>query len=421
MRKMKKIVALVTGILVLGVTPLTLVGCGSGGGAEEPVQFFIADDQGGAVAAMVERYNKETEGNVELVEIPYSDFDTRISNMIQAGEFPGIVRHPGVDYTWRDHLLDLTDVANSNGVRYDLSVRDENDDIRALAFDLTVVGMFINTTLFEAAGVDWPETEEDIWRWDEFLDALDTVIDNSDARYGLVIDGSDHRLRAFVYQHGGMGFFTEDGGETYTTDAATIAAMERFVELNDDRMIPRSVWLTGESAASMFGSGQVAAHMSGSWQVQDYSETIGDFEWRPIYMPYQEVRGTNLGGNFIAAFEGSGQEEGALAFLNWLYTPENYADLMVLGGYLPVIEDLEIPYDEAIKEMFDVFVKEMEAAGPISSEQMISGTTRALYGQRGLTGVWRDAMVRLLNDEITMETLLEEVTEDYRQADEVSE
>src|SRR5699024_415929 len=148
------------------------------------------------------------------------------------------------------------------------------------------------------------------------------------------------RLRAFLYQHGSDDFYEENGA--YTTNSETKEASQKFVDLNDDRIMAKSVWTAGEDTASMFTSGLVAAYMSGSWQIVDFTETITDFEWKSVYMPYEDVRSTNLGGNYLIAFDGSGQEEEAKEFIDWLYEKENYEELAKLGGYLPVIADAEI-------------------------------------------------------------------------------
>src|SRR5699024_9767042 len=128
-------------------------------------------------------------------------------------------------------------------------------------------------------------------------------------------------------------------------NSETKEAIQKFVDLNDDRIMPKSVCTAGEDEASMFKCGLVAAYMSGSWQIVDFTETITDFEWKSVCMIYEDVRSTNLGGNYLIAFDGSGQEEEAKEFIDWLYEKENYEELAKLGGYLPVIADAEIEYE----------------------------------------------------------------------------
>ena len=49
-----------------------------------------------------------------------------------------------------------------------MTIKDEADVVKALPSDVTATGLFINTDLFDEAGVTYPTSEEDIWTWDEF-------------------------------------------------------------------------------------------------------------------------------------------------------------------------------------------------------------------------------------------------------------
>ena len=54
------------------------------------------------------------------------------------------------------------------------------------------------------------------------------------------MDPSDHRLRAFTYQFGGQDFVLNDKTGTYETDDATKAALQKFIDLNNDGTIPKN-------------------------------------------------------------------------------------------------------------------------------------------------------------------------------------
>src|SRR5699024_11318400 len=103
------------------------------------------------------------------------------------------------------------------------------------------------------------------------------------------MDSSDHHLSAFVYQHGGKDLFLNDEGTSYETDEASLEAVELFYELNNNGMLPKSVWTANEDAGAMFKRGQIPAYMSGSWQIKDFSENLS-YGWEAVYMPYEEVR-----------------------------------------------------------------------------------------------------------------------------------
>ena len=170
--------------------------------------------------------------------------------------------------------------------------------------------------------------------------------------------------------------------------------------MNDDEVMPRSVWLTEGDTNAMFKTGQVTAYYSGSWQIADFIANIADFEWIGVPMPAQPEQATNFGAAAqIVVFEGTGQEEQALDFVSWLYSPENYAEISRIAGFLPATEGIEVSYDDR-QEDFDLYnaaiaaspafvgegkTRELElqvsgAAAPLSGDPLRDETVKAIAG-----------------------------------------
>lgn len=394
-----------------------LAACGSKEDKADTVRLFVSGDtsEGNAYSKLAEKYEKETGIKVEVTDVPYADLTTKISKAVQSNDAPDVARVSGVAPDWADYLVDLTEVATESKTIESMTIK-EGDVAKALPTDVTAVGMFINTDLFDQAGVAYPTSEEDIWTWTEFLSAVKEVKEKTDAKYGFVLDGSDHRLRAFTYQFGGQDFFLDDSGESFTTDENTKEALQLFVDLNNDGTVPKSVWTSGEDASSMFKSGLIPAYISGSWQITDFTKNVTGFNWQAMYMPYEETRATNMGGNFMVGFENSANSEGGKEFVSWLYKAENYTELCEIAGYLPAVEGIEINYGPEKQAAYDIFNQEIAAAAqPISSKQTADQVEMTMQGFNGLTGAYRDSMVQLLNDEISFEKMLEITIEDYNQ------
>ena len=404
--------------MALGLTTLaTLAGCGSGGDSADTVTLFVSGDasEGGAYSKMAEKYEEETGVKVEVTDVPYADLETKITKAVQSNDAPDVARVAGVVPDWSDSLTDLSDVAESAKTLDSMTIKDSDDVVKALPTDVTAVGMFINKDLFDEANVSYPTSEDDIWTWDEFLDAVHTVQDKTDAKYGFVMDGSDHRLRAFTYQFGGQDFFLNDAKDSYTTDDQTKAALQKFVDLNNDGTLPKTVWTSGEDASSMFKSGMIPAYMSGSWQINDFTNNVTNFDWQAIYMPYEETRATNMGGNFMVGFKDSKNREGGKKFIDWLYTKENYEQLCEYAGYLPAVEEATVDYGDG-QEAYDIYNEEIAAAAqPISSKQTSDQVTMTMKGYNGLTGAYRESMVQVLNDEISLDQMIEDTIADYNE------
>lgn len=387
-----------------------LVACGSSDEADQ-VTLYVSGDasEGNAYAQMAEKYEEETGIHVEVTDVPYADLQTKITSAVQANDAPDVARTSSFNPDWADYLMDLSDIAENSKTIASMTVRNDEGIVQAVPTDLTAVGMFINKELFEEAGVEYPTSEEDIWTWDEFLASVDEVKEKTDARFGFVMDSSDHRLRAFIYQHGGEDFFLNEEGTSYMTDEKSLAAVELFKELNDNGTLPKSVWIANEDASSMFKSGQIPAYMSGSWQIKDFSENIA-FDWQAVYMPYEEHRATNLGGNFMVGFENGANPEGGRAFIEWLYQPENYTQLATYAGYMPGLEDIEMEYegDDVVQEAYDIFYDEISASDDIAGKQTAESLEMSLKGISGHGGTtYADFIRQYLNDEIDLDTVTE--------------
>ncbi|MCH7232023.1 sugar ABC transporter substrate-binding protein [Glycomyces sp. L485] len=392
--------------------PLSACGfVGGGDGDDNTLRFWLSGDanQGGGFQAMADKYEEETGVRIEIDDVPYDDFATRLRNAAQADGLPDLARVTAIDSIWMNRLQDLTDIAAEHGIMDNLLVENADGEIPTIPTDLTAVGMFINKSLFDSAGVAYPTTPEDIWTWEEFIAALRDVKAGTGARYGLVMDASSHRLRSLMYQFGSDGFVRNDDC-VYETDDQAAAALELFADINDDDIMPRSVWVSGDDPNALFKSGQVAAYYSGSWQVADFTQNIADFEWASVYMPAQERRATNLGGGLMVAFDGSKAQQ-AYDFVNWLYSAENYTEISEISGFLPVTEGLDIDYGD-FQTSFDMYNDEVAASDPISSHQITSQLEMVYAGETEAAvegDPIKDEAVKLANGEQDVPTTVQNI------------
>ncbi|HEX2145986.1 MAG TPA: extracellular solute-binding protein [Glycomyces sp.] len=396
-----------------GAAALPLSACGFIGGGDDEgdgntLKFWLSGDanQGGGFQKMADKYLEETGITVDIDDIPYDDFNTRLRNAAQADGLPDLARVTAIDPIWMNQLEDLTDVATEQGVMENLLVENEEGAIPTFLTDLTAVGLYVNKSLFDQAGVSYPTTPDQIWTWDEFIAAVKEVKTATGARYGLVMDPSSHRLRAMMYQFGSDGFTLGDDCKYSTDEAATTAALELFANINDDDVMPRSVWVSGDDPNALFKSGQVAAYYSGSWQVADFQANISDFEWASALMPAQTRRATNLGGGYIVVYKND-RSKTAIDFLNWLFSAENYTEISEISGFLPVIQGLDIDYG-ASQASFDLYNEEIAASDPISGAQVREGLEMVYKGQAagGDADPIRDEAVKLANGEQDVSTTI---------------
>lgn len=411
----------VLGLAMALLLPLAACGADNGTGTEtggntsaptEPLQFYLSGDtsQGGGYAKMAEKYKEETGITVEVIDIAYADLPVKIKNAAQADDLPALARMPAVDPVWKDMVADLSDIGEKHGVMMDLAPVDEDGRALSLPSDVTAVGLFLNKTLWDKAGEKWPTSAEDIWTWDEYVAATKRVQEATGARYGMVMDRSSHREKSFLYQFGSELWLPNENGD-YVTNEATKPALEYFKSLNDDKFMPRSVWLSADDPAALFKSGNVASYYSGSWQIASFEAEIADFEWVSVRMPKQDVRATQYGNAAeMVVFEETGQTDAAKAFVDWLYTPENYKQLCEYSSMLPAAEGITPEY-ASNQEAFELYNEEIAASPEIVGKVKQHEFKLAIEG-KGVEGdPLRDETIKYLNDEITVDEAIQNVSD----------
>ncbi|WP_205856657.1 ABC transporter substrate-binding protein [Phytoactinopolyspora endophytica] len=412
MKRHHLIRSLATATVTIGA--LVLASCSSddgGSDGEVVLELMQSGDvnQGGGYAQLAEKYLEETGVRLEVVEVPNEDLRTRLRTASQANDLPALAASPSTDPAWTDRLLDLTDIFNDVGIIDTLSVADPADDqVKALPTTLTGVGMFLNQSLWDEAGVDYPTTLDEEWTWDEYVEKSNEVVEATDAEFGVVMDNSAHRLRSFLYEFGSDGV-TEQSDGSWALDEAGADGLEYFKQLHEDGVMPQAVWGAADDPSATFKSGRVAGYMSGVWQIADFQETITDFEWVSVPLPQQPVRATNYGAaSWIVAFDGTGVEEETLDFIEWLYSEENYREYCEISGCLPVLDGLEVSYDED-EYAFQLYNGEILASPDISAVQTTDGVLHGYQGKSVDSEPLQDETIKFLNGEQSLEETVENI------------
>ncbi len=355
-------------------------------GEVKTLEILLSDDtlEGGAMAAVVEKWNStHDEFKVKINEIAYADMKTQIMNRASVNELPALVKTTEMD-AYADFLLPLDDTS----LKQSDFLRDvtRNGKLLATPINSTAVGMLINKSAFDQAGVSYPTKEADRWTWDEFIDAVNTVVAKTDCEYGIVIDHSAQRISTLLYQFGMQIFDPNDASKIAFNSPETKKGLEFLLDIYKKDISPASVGLGTENAQSTFKTGKVAVHMSGNWVLNDYSKNITNFEWTPALMPYETEKATCLGGNYLYAFQKTGCEAEAKQFIEWFYQPENYSLYCSTGNYLPSMTGVDATY--TVKGM-DIFNMELNAtsAQPAFDDSVKNAHPGESYGNALRDGV----------------------------------
>lgn len=365
-------------LLLISVLILSLIGtaCGknesvsnNGGSSNKKVKldfvWFSDGVEGEVMKGIIEDYeNANPNVDIELIEVAYSDLSTKLKTMISGGQPPALARISTTEIgAFSNQAVDLAE--KLGGIedftaQFIDSIKPYyviDNKVVASPMDVTANGIIYNKTLFDQAGVQVPQSANDIWTWDEFNASLQSVLSNSDAVYGLVWDFTPHRWSTLLYQFGGSMINSEGTAATINNEAG-VKAVEYFKKMHDDGIIPASVWLGGENPNNLFRTGKVAAHLSGNWMVSNYKD-ITEFEWGVTYMPIGTNRSSVPGGKFVMAFQKSGEEEEAAKFISYLSSQEVNSEYNEKSLFMsPRKDSADLNYEFG-KEMFTLFADEL--------------------------------------------------------------
>lgn len=173
-------------------------------------------------------------------------------------------------YTSNEMLLDLTSRIEESDL-VDLSkfpsglneIYNYNGKQYAVPKDFDTIGLWYNKTLFDAAGLSYPD---DSWTWDDLYDAAKAL--TKDDVYGVMMPFHNQEgYYNFVYQNGGT-IITNDKVSGYD-DPKTIEAMEYYTKFVEEGLSPE-VYVDAERAEAL-QNGLCAMGFFGSWNLSGFT------------------------------------------------------------------------------------------------------------------------------------------------------
>lgn len=328
------------------------------GVVEVTIPSYKTGENVGAVffEAQVDRFNQKYEGTykINLESIPEDGFKDKLKQLAQQNMLPVLVQ--GGDVDW------ISNVVIPNGMAYDLSgwlnetpaVKDilmddgllfnTKDDGGIYTLPLATVrptGFFYNSAMWEPSGDVSSMTMED------FLEEIsDQKIAFSTAENGWV---SALFLTAFIAAEDGGIELLQNGTVTKIVDfnqPAIVEGVTKLQKLLQNNAASNSIGAAYPDAANAFMSGQAALISNGPWMSADFDASASanwsnGFDGAAVHASlFPEnigIANTRCYGEWwISASAPEEEKELALAFLEFIYTPEELeAYLLAEGGDAP--------------------------------------------------------------------------------------
>lgn len=215
-----------------------------------------------------------------------------------------------------------------------------NGKVYTIPGDVDVEALYYNKTMFDKAGVPYPD-----WAWDHntYLAAAKKLTKDLDG------DGKTDQWGAsiafwqlFVYENGGS--IVSDDMNTCTLDQpAAYEGIQRMADLvNKYHVAPTREESTGQGNWKMFTSGKIGMMIGGSYAAKlVFEKEVKDFEYDAGPVPKgPKARCTFIGGAAWSMISRSKHKDEAWEVLKWLTSKDYQTDQVNLNSQVPTRKSL---------------------------------------------------------------------------------
>ncbi|WP_108483112.1 ABC transporter substrate-binding protein [Oceaniglobus ichthyenteri] len=306
------------------------------------------DNQAVVIADFIERYKSVApDVNITLNVVGYDVVREQLPVQLEAGSGPDIALVTNLGGL-NSYYLDLTPYVDAAaweaayGAVLPWYRAGKPDGIYGFHSELTVTGPYANLTMFEEAGVDLPANGA---TWEDWAEATQTVMDETGAYAGMIMDRSGHRMAGPAMSYGAK-YFDADGGLLIDDGFRTFSQM--MLDWHASGLMPADIWpaVSGSKYANgneMFFNQDVPFYMSGSWNAGNVQSNVGDkFDWAVVPVPCGPAGcGVMPGGAGVVAFNHTEHPQEAANFVAWLAEKENAKEWYTRTFSIPAHAELQ--------------------------------------------------------------------------------
>jgi multiple sugar transport system substrate-binding protein len=227
---------------------------------------------------IMDDFTAETGIKAEIQVTPWDQYWTMLEAGATGGTLPDVFwMHSNeiAKYSEYEMLLDLTDrIAKSDKVDLSKFPQDIVDIYKwqgekqyAVPKDIDTIALWFNKTMFDAAGVSYPDES---WTWDDFKEACKKLTKPDGSQYGYTIKPSNNQDGWYnmVYDMGGT-IISDDKKSSGFNQAGTIKAIDFASGLVKAGLTPSYETISENDVNALFEAGKVAMVTQGSWMLAD--------------------------------------------------------------------------------------------------------------------------------------------------------
>lgn len=373
-------------LLCLTLAAGMLAGCGGGnkssssssdskktaGGKEEVViwDYFETDAQKEMIQDIIDGFNdSQDKYEASHVYVPFSDYEKQLTLGMASGELPDMVILDGcsmASFIEMDLFGDVSD-ANIDWDEYlegPMQSTMKDGKHYGIPFATNCTALFYNKDMFDAAGLDYPDTNT---TWDDFREMAKTLTKDGVVGFGNAATGTDEgtfQCLQWLYTAGGDYQNIEGGIDAYNLMQGMVA---------EGTWSKDCVNWTQSDVNNNFVAGNLAMQQNGPWQIPGIEKDAPDLNYGVTVLPKKSADSDQatsiLGGENMGVVK---QDDmgGAIAFMEYY----NQTDVMVTamkqyGSFPPKTEAAQDSYwtDDPIQKEFIQQLQTSIPRGPSAS------------------------------------------------------
>lgn len=245
---------------------------------QEPGLRQIADD-----------FEAENPGiKVELQVTGWGEYWTMLEAAATGGSLPDVFwMHSNEIYKYgsNDMLLNLDEYIARDSIDLTkfpeglVDIYNVNESQYAIPKDFDTIGLWYNKTMFDEAGLSYPD---ETWTWETLREAAETLTNEETGQYGISAGLTNQEgYYNFVYQNGGT-ILKDDSTSGYDLPE-TIEALDYYFSFIHDGLSPESY--TDTDSRAYLENGVAAMALFGSWQLPGFLDNeylVNNFDVAPL-------------------------------------------------------------------------------------------------------------------------------------------
>ncbi|HEX7041194.1 MAG TPA: ABC transporter substrate-binding protein [Trueperaceae bacterium] len=309
---------------------------------------------GGGDPAIVQRLLDEVVGQqlaADGITVQYepieTDYNQVLTNALSAGTaadvfyIPGETA-PGIIATGK--VLPITDLVDTSPFIDSLmDVYTVDGEVYGIPKDFNTLAVFYNEDLFDEAGVEYPNADDD---WNTFKEKLAAVSELGDDVYGACIPADFARLGAFAYANGWTPFTAD--GRVDLSDPAFVDAFSFYTSLVTEGIAVQPADVGAGWPGDCLAQEKAAVAIEGAWIIGFLRDAAPNLPYGSTLLPKSPTTGER--GNFIYTVAwgvnaDSPNRDAAVKVLEALTSPEAQQFILEEGLAIPSREALaDNPY-----------------------------------------------------------------------------